>query len=216
MRLERYNQYFFHGWGDILTVEDFEYGYIPIPKCASTLLKNYFTQNFNFTKGFNYKNFKNKRYVVCLRDPIDRWFSGVTEYFFRFHQDIMQKENSDVIKFICDRKFFDEHTELQRNFLEGLDTDQITFFYMDKNLIPNLEHFVSCKFRDLNHKRINAKNLRNNYMYYSPEKIRFFNVLKQYATENTNFIESLTSFYQHDYDLIKRVRFYDRNDTDIL
>ena len=216
MRLNRYSQYFFHGWGDVLTREDFAYGYIPIPKCASTLLKNYFGQNFNFTKDFNYKNLKNKRYVVCLRDPIDRWFSGVTEYFFRFHPDVMQKENDEVIKFICDRKFFDEHTELQINFLEGLDTDQITFFYMDKNLIPNLEHFVSCKFYDLNHNKVDVKKLRNNYMYYSPKKIRFNSLLKEFSNENPNFIESLKSFYQHDIDLIKRVRFYNRNDTDIL
>jgi hypothetical protein len=151
-----------------------------------------------------------------LRDPVDRWFSGVTEYFFRFHQDVMQKENQEVIKFICDRKFFDEHTELQINFLEGLDTDQITFFYMDKDLIANLEHFISNKFSLLNHKRQYIKKLRNNYMYYSPEKLRFASLLKQYAQEDLNFIESLKSFYKHDIELISRIRFYNRKDTDIL
>jgi hypothetical protein len=216
MKIERHQQCFFHAYGAVLSVDDFNYGYIPIPKCASTYLKNYFIHNFNFSYDFNYKREKNKRYIVCLRDPIDRWYTGIAEYFFRFHKDFLDNPNHDIIKFICDRKMFDEHTELQRNFLEGLDTDQITFFYADKELIKNIKHFVSFKFVELKNNNVSEKKLINNFLYFSPEKVKFVDVLKTYILENPKYIDDLKSFYQYDYDLIRRIKFYNRKDTDIL
>lgn len=216
MIIEKYQKYFYHAWGDVLSLENFEYGYIPIPKSASTYLKNYFINNYNFTYNFNYKHLRNKRYIVCLRDPLDRWYSGVAEYFYRFHKDFIVNPSTDIIKFICDRKLFDEHTELQRNFLEGLDTNLITFFYADKELVKNLEHFVTPKFANIKSNNINPQSLFVNSMDWIPEKVSLTQGIKKFISENPKYIDEIKSFYEFDYELIKRVRFYNRKDIEIL
>lgn len=113
--------------------------FVNIPKCASSWMKNVFKQG----KRFNYltRNWEElppnpalqlgpvapRKFVVALRDPIERWIVGASQ------TDLPYAEKLDW-KSVIEQTILDNHTEPQISFLNGIDTDNVIWLKVDKNL----------------------------------------------------------------------------------
>ncbi len=96
-----------------------------IPKNASSTLRVLFPDRDNFL------NFDVETYWVFLRDPIERWKSGVIEYIYRHpekHEWVLDNINKIV---------FDEHTIPQTSFLKFIGRIRYIDIH-DDNWVTNL------------------------------------------------------------------------------
>lgn len=196
-----------HELGSYMSLNDSKFGYIPIPKNASTTLKFLFKNTIRFSNGYNYHNESNKNFVVCLRDPLDRWYTGVIEHFDRRFKDT-DISNPEVLEHIFNKKKFDAHTEHQINFLSNLSTDNIYFFKFGANLLENISRFL---IENLNVYKNNAIiNISKNISIGTPkqEKIDF---LKKYAILNPHLVDDIKDYYSEDYKLFNSVEYYGTN-----
>jgi hypothetical protein len=90
-----------------------------IPKCGSSVLRHY---NSN---QFNYYDINFEKYWVLLRDPYFRWKSGICQYWL--NNQNKEEEILDTINKIE----FDEHTVPQTKFLTF--TGPAEYFMLESN-----------------------------------------------------------------------------------
>lgn len=104
---------------------DKEYFYLNIPKNASTFTTNLLKDNgwthWNLTNG-TYKNV-----IIVLRDPIDRWVSGVSTYLCSYvlgenygSDHFVADYNEAVERLLFDTIVFDDHTAPQTIFINEI------------------------------------------------------------------------------------------------
>jgi len=205
-----------------------EYGYILISKNASSYCRSFFTTGCNWTYD-RYENFPDTKFIVCLRDPISRWVSGICEYFYRYHRSFNIK-NPQVLKFISERLIFDEHTEPQVNFISEeiyasnniknmnltgiyrklIDLNRLIFFKVNDNLSDNMYMFaanelkVDITFRNKEKKSYNTTD-------EIPDKKRNADILYDYLESKPDVIDKIKKLYADDYKLIENVKFYGSN-----
>ena len=112
-----------------------------IPKNASTWLKKNLVDN-GWQQCSN--DAMHMSTLVLLRDPIDRWFSGVVQYLARNFPTVQHHTiNSDFIKLIFDQIELDEHTQSQFVFLNNIDLDNTTFVWIDHNFNNNIQAWLA-------------------------------------------------------------------------
>ena len=188
-----------HVFGECMSKPDTDLMYINIPKNASSWTKpnlrdwgwefyNYHTDNLN------------KHALVVLRDPVERWLSGIAEYMTLYHVDTDPTAWFDLI---FDRIAFDDHTESQVLFLQNINLDNCTFFLCNENFKSNFSDFL------------NKHNMPNSYDKYdnqhvsanSPERSRFKNIFAQ-ALGNSKYKQQVEWYFEKDYKLINSVEFY--------
>jgi hypothetical protein len=192
-----------HDYGECMSCDDTEFMYVHIPKNASSWTKpNLRDLGWEF---FNYHtDHLNKRALVALRDPVERWVSGMAEYLFLNHR-FSSLMDSDIWDLIFDRITFDDHTERQINFLHGLDTDQCVFLWCDANYRKNFSAFVSQELH-----------YPNRYFNYepqhvsalSPDRLRFKTILEMVMSGNNSYVKRIKQHFKCDYELISQVKFY--------
>ena len=165
--------------------------FIHIPKNASSFVKGCLLSSGNFTHSDSLVTAD--RYLVTLRDPIDRWVSGIAQF--------MNDENNQSVTLhdLVDRVTIDDHTELQTYFLEEVDLDRCTFIQVDKNLRTNL----SAWFKE-NDYIVNMDNIPNINQGNQLLKDRFAAMVDG----NSQIKLKLATHYEQDYELINRVKFY--------
>ena len=165
--------------------------FIHIPKNASSFVKGCLLSSGNFTHSDSLVTAD--RYLVTLRDPIDRWISGIAQF--------MNDENNQNVTLhdLVDRVTIDDHTELQTYFLEKVDLDRCTFIQVDKNLRTNL----SAWFKE-NDYIVNMDNIPNINQGNQLLKDRFAAMVDG----NSQIKLKLATHYEQDYALINRVKFY--------
>jgi len=171
--------------------------YMHIPKNASSFTSEKLTTvGFELLNCYNEQKYTNPIMVV-LRDPMERWFSGVLEYLVKQFADPVEVVNSKEVLF---EKFeLDEHTARQTKFLHGLDTNNITFLKCDKNYGNNLVHFFNK-----NNIALSSEPGVRNKSTESPVKQK----LKPLLLEKINQAK-LVEYLQPDYKLFESVEFYD-------
>ena len=191
-----------HVYGECMSRKDIDLMYVYIPKNASSWTKpNLKDWDWEF---FNYHTDNlNKHALVVLRDPIDRWISGIAEYLALYHSN-MQLPFYETERLIFDRICFDDHTEKQVKFLHGLFTDNCTFMMCDENYRANFSSFVTKKLGD---------NKYYNYAYQHvselcPNRSRFTRIFKKLLQTNPKYLEAIQNHFRQDYELIKNVKFY--------
>ena len=119
--------------------------YVNIPKNATNWGKLWATNNNLGTSNYHNTQLLQKGYqpIVFLRDPLDRWYTGLAEWLDRYgvirHDYLF---TSEILSLLVERVAFDEHTEEQVMFLENIDTDNAVFFRVDNNLVLNFRHYV--------------------------------------------------------------------------
>jgi len=216
-KIESYYKYplFTYDFGSYFSSESSIHGYIHIPKNASTYTKNIFRSGLNFKTVKNYYvSPAEGTLLVIVRDPVERWVSGISEYFWSQHLSI-DIDNKTLLKFITERIVFDEHTEPQVNFLSGLDTDQLTFIRLDNKFKSNLEHFISEILKMKNWRWKLGQNEPNTILDLSPNissahdiKSRNVDILKNYLETNISIKEHIKNYYSKDYELFENINYY--------
>ena len=165
--------------------------FVHIPKNASSFVKGCLLSSGNFTNSDGL--ITADHYLVTLRDPIDRWISGIAQ----FMND--ESNQSATLHDLVDRVTIDDHTELQTYFLQGVDLDLCTFIQVDKNLRTNL----SAWFKEQGYV-VNMDNIPNINEGNQLLKDRFAAMVDG----NSQIKLKLVTHYEQDYALINRVKFY--------
>jgi len=192
------------------------YVFVHIPKCASCWMKavlgrswhwNYFTNSSDdsLPDGTQEKLLDSKKvYISVLRDPIDRWVSGIVQCRIREQTDTTWTD-------IFDRVVFDNHTEPQVSFLNTLDTDNLVWFYCDTKLEHNVQQWIvqnDIKVMQLPDTHKDEENSFNFSFKKNSVTQSIYRDAEQQIQYSTKFKQKLIDFYRDDYDLINTVNFY--------
>jgi hypothetical protein len=166
--------------------------FVHIPKNASSFLKGCLISTGKFTHSNMLINAD--RYLIALRDPIERWISGIAQFM------AVETNKHLTVSELVNTITFDDHTELQSYFLQNVDLNKCTFLKVDNDLRNNIKTWMAV----------------NGYYVTNFDDIPNINqgdqILKnKFATliDNDNQIKlKLTEHYANDYELINRVKFY--------
>ena len=101
-----------------------------IPKCSSSYWQTWLSQN-NWTMHHDNSIEKHVHVLCCLRDPVDRWVAGISEYLDRYWNNDNDIKCQATLKLIQDRVIFDDHTEVQHYFYSVFPHNSMTFFRYD-------------------------------------------------------------------------------------
>ena len=195
-----------HVLGECMSHPSTDLMYVNIPKNASSWtkpnLRDWQWEVYNYHKDLQIKN---KKAIVVLRDPVERWISGIAEYLYLHHYDTNVWEiNNHMINLIFDRVVFDDHTERQINFLHGLDRGNCVFFKCDENYRKNFSDFL------------NANGMPNQYHKYDLQHVsadsairsQFKNLFAQQIKKHSKYREAIEWYFKKDYNLFNNVEFY--------
>lgn len=188
--------------------------YINIPKNASTNIRFAIEhQGFvgvNLLKSKSFPEYESA--VVVLRDPVDRWISGITTYLSLNHAghflvddflNYIKTHGKWLLEILFERVSFDDHTERQVYFLKPFDLSNAYYFYASVN--DRLEYQLT-QFYQGEGIKLNFEHDIKNYRKHDPIH-RFFTEFL-FDSKNRNYKEKLINYYKEDYDLINSVRFY--------
>ena len=194
-----------HVFGECMSHPDTNFMYINIPKNASSWtkpnLKDWGWENYNYHTD----NLYHKHAMVVLRDPVERWLSGIAEYMYLYHRNLDSAHLSNIFfDLVFDRIAFDDHTEQQVLFIERLNLDNCTFFWCGSQYRELFSHFL------------NSRGMTNRYFNYDyqhvteddPVRKEFKQIFKQVLEKNSKYITNLDCFFSKDYKLIRSIRFY--------
>lgn len=206
--------------------EDVSYVYINIPKNASSWMK----ENFG---GYLYDWHRNqfradvnsaitqrrglqaiKRYVVILRDPIERWLTGFAQSFWgwdlrdpAYYRNLSPDQWIDLIP-------KDDHTRLQTDYIQDLDPAVTTWFDCDQHLSRRVTEWIQARFdqpvRDLDQDPDNGYNVSSRGRPWPATGVTQQMIIDHVraATAQPRLQDRLRDVYRADYDLRDRVEFY--------
>ncbi len=193
-----------HVFGECMSKSDSDLMYINIPKNASSWtkpnLKDWGWEFYNY----HLDNLYHKQALVVLRDPVDRWLSGIAEYLFLYHKNLdIENVSKDFIDLIFDRIAFDDHTDLQVLFLQKLDLKNCIFFKVD--------HLYREKFSNF----LNSQGMQNRYFNYnyqhtteqSKERKVFRDFFKHTIETDLGYKNKVINYFHKDYELLDKVSF---------
>lgn len=190
-----------HVFGECMTKPDIDLMYINIPKNASSWTKpNLKDWGWEF---YNYHTDKlNKHALVVLRDPVERWLSGIAEYMTLYHPNV---DPTAWFELIFDRIAFDDHTESQVLFLQGIKYTNCTFFLCDENFKSNFSDYLNKHDMPNSYDRYENQHVTAN----SPERTRFKDIFTE-ALQNSKYKQKVEWYFEKDYKLLRSVQFYAR------
>ena len=164
--------------------------------------------------------------VVILRDPIQRWISGISQYITTYIQsvhgpngpvvdgmittehdyflsaDLFIKQYTDLTErlLIDAASRFDDHVWPQTELITGLlPSVKRTYFYLDQNLTTHLARYLGfTKFVQVDH----------NQGSDNPEQKKIQEFLQDRLQLRPELKQRLMKHYQTDYALINSVEFY--------
>ena len=186
-----------HRLGECWYTNNFTYTHIP--KNASSFVKGCLINN-----GWQYSNtfVENKHYIVVLRDPLERWLSGMAEYQTNSNQ--LDLDVHTIFNTIT----FDDHTETQYYFLKHLQTtpwlSNTTFFKFGPDLRKNLNKFMSEKGFT------NGVTGIPNINASDSVKLGIKSNLRKYMDIHPEFESCVREHFAVDYNLYKNVTYYDQ------
>jgi hypothetical protein len=191
-----------HVYGECMSKPGTDLMYVYIPKNASSWtkpnLKDWGWEFFNY-----HTDHLNKHALVVLRDPMERWLSGIAEYLTLYHPT-MQFPFNETAELIFDRVTFDDHTEKQVKFIKGLDTDNCTFMMCNGDYRTNFSKFISEHLGD------------NRYYKYAyqhtsvdcPIRSRFKRIFTRLINDEPKYLKRIQEHFAEDYELIRQIKFY--------
>lgn len=194
-----------HVFGECMSHTNTDLMYVYIPKNASSWTKpNLKDYNWEFY-NYHFDNFYNKHSIIVLRDPVDRWLSGIAEYMYLYHSSLDSAYFSkSLFDIVFDRVAFDDHTEKQCLFIDGLDFANCTFFWCDQNYRKNFSTFLKTKgmenkFYNYDYQNVTSDNFIRN---------KFKTIFQKVIEENSKYLSSIKNYFSQDYKLIESIKFY--------
>jgi len=165
--------------------------FVHIPKNASSFVKGCLLSSGNFTYSDSLVGAD--QYLITLRDPIERWASGIAQFMS------VEANKHLSIDDLVNTVTFDDHTELQTYFLQGVDLNKCVFLKVNADLKSNIKLWLQKNgyIVDVDHLPIINQGdaiLKNKFAA---------------MVDGNNQIKlNLTKHYATDYELINRVKFY--------
>ena len=181
-----------HTLGECWNDQDNSITFIHIPKNASSFIKGCLLSTNKFTHSNTLVNAD--QYLVALRDPIERWVSGIAQFM------AIESNKHIPLQELVNTVTFDDHTELQTYFLQNLDLyKKCTFLRVDNNLKKNISQWLLENGFNIDVSHIPNINQGNEMV-----KNRFAAMVDG----NSQIKLKLVTHYEQDYALINRVKFY--------
>jgi len=200
-----------HTFGTCMTKPNANFMYVNIPKNASSWTKpNLIDLGFEF---YNYHFDKlDKHVMVVLRDPVDRWLSGICEYFTLYHRYININEfNNAFYELLLDQVTFDDHTEKQVYFIEGIDTKRATFFLCDSTYRTAFTEFLFHQGFPVDYSRYDYQHTTENRKDNDDARSKFKKIFAP-ILDNPKYVQHIKNHFKLDYELINTVNFYKTHD----
>lgn len=176
-----------------------------IPKNASTFMTGVLLQN-----NWEYANisyFTGTEVICLVRDPLDRWISGISTYCClhllnqNYGSDMfVENYNTLVERLIFDNIVFDDHTTPQIEFINTIPVDKnIVYFLAEKkSLIKKLSDYLGYTL-NYNLHEINENSTENNY-----DQKRISDLLS--LKLNSYYKDKIARRYHRDYQLLEYAR----------
>ena len=184
-----------HRLGECWVDEVNDKTYIHVPKNASSFVKGVLIGSGGFWRHSETLVNSDENLIV-LRDPIDRWCSGITQYLYNSKQTLSVDE-------VFDKITFDDHTDLQTYFLQGVDLDRATFMWVDDDLRANMNDWITrCGYRTNVDIAIEYNASRDD------DRIRTKNYYMELLEQQPELVLKLKDHFAEDYKLIESVKFY--------
>ena len=178
--------------------------YIPIPKNSSSYIGQLLLKNGWDISNFLTTDLTNKQLIILLRDPIDRWISGMAEYLCsslltngRTSDDIIKNWNGVVQDLVFDQVIFDDHTEKQVYFIQSVPRENCVFFNSTKQPEQAVKQYLTIQGIDLN----TDIELDRNQTQGNKYKESLVNFLRDQLAQNPSLTNKLMNTYREDYKL---------------
>ena len=203
-----------------------DYIFIPIPKNASSYTKRIWKLQCGMTTNVPDNFITNpiqlsKKKIVVLREPYERYISGLLEYLYRAQISCDQVDFDDLFKTFA----FDGHTSLQVQFLEGIDTDTCIFLKFGSSYSNDLTHLIQHKlhrnqkfqfpgeeFTGRRYDKTSSASekvaILKNETSIVPLKVEMLDKLTEYLDNHEEVVLSLKEYLIPDYNLFNNVQFY--------
>jgi hypothetical protein len=196
-----------HIYGQCLTHPESNYYFVNIPKNSSSWTKELLTKWCSWQSA-NYYNtteiLDKKTALVVLRDPIDRWCSGISEYINLYHKNFdVNTVNDAMLDWIFDRVAFDDHTERQIMFVEDINYENTHWFWCDQNYSTIFSDFLTS-INHLDHAYVMSPPV--NMTEGDPTKNTNNQFFRQ-IIKNPKYFDRLKEYFYVDYQLIESVKF---------
>ena len=207
-----------HTIGEGMLSPDSKYFYLNIPKNSSSSIKTILT-----SLGWTYASLNDSpsaQIIVAMRDPMDRWISGMVEYLMMYHQDtidnIVEPNNYDFMpllgnklgmSLLFDRMTFDDHTERQALFLRDINFNECHWIMVDKNFNNTFSNFLNSIGYANNFKDAKKENSSDDVDYVKKRKLKEFIT---YVIARDDFKKyNIEQWLWCDYEIIKQAKFYE-------
>ncbi len=184
-----------HRLGECWVDETHHLTYVHIPKNASSFIKGCLIGCYGMWKHSE-TLVPADEYLIVLREPIERWVSGIAEYCFNSGNMLTLEQALEQIT-------FDDHTEKQIYFIKDVNLIRSTFLRVDENLRDNLERWL---------KQYNYRtNIQIALEYNTSEgaKRDLINKFTEEINLNPAYLARLQEYFADDYKLYNSVAFYD-------
>ena len=169
--------------------------YVHVPKNASSFIKGCLQTSNRWQHSDTLVN--NSRYLIAMRDPIERWCSGIAQF----------QLNSQQLELDVDKVFnqitFDDHTEQQIYFLQGNDLNKVIFVMIN----DTFNETISRWFGE-NGYTVNVDTMPK-FNQSSDIKLELKQKYQQLVDSNPDYMLQLKKHFAADYELINKVKFYD-------
>jgi hypothetical protein len=187
--------------------------YVPIEKNVTKVI-----QSMVVPLGFQENNFlgstqQHAPALIILRDPVQRWISGVVEYFLQLSTRTYVKNNITQLNFspelISKQIVFDIHTCPQHRFIEMLQGPK-HYIWFDTDQRPQL---IETLFRYFKQQGFDNTWAPENYKYdvnivnISDQKKELTQTVRDMLDQPEMF-QKIKNFYKADYQLIESIKFY--------
>jgi hypothetical protein len=189
---------------------------LTMPKNASTFISHWLLENnwvilsaADLTKNSTDYYKQTNVIAIVLRDPVERWMSGIAQYIISYHlprQSMVEFINlwnplveTLLFDIIC---WFDDHTWPQYYFVDDvlLDAPRI-YFYIDKDFEYNFKQHFNLNLPSNNIDR----NKSDDKQFYIKKELIGFIWLK--LKQRPHLMQKVMDAYKRDYDLINTVKF---------
>ena len=178
--------------------------YVPIPKNSSSYIGQLLLKNGWDIDNFLTTDLTNKNIIVLLRDPKERWISGMVQYLcsslLKHHKTsgyLIDNWNDMMQDLIFDQIIFDDHTEKQVYFIQDIPRENCVFFDSAKQPGQVIKQYLSTHNVDLN----TDINLDRNQTQGNEHKEVLVGFLQDQLDKNPNLLTKLMTKYREDYTL---------------
>lgn len=171
--------------------------YIHIPKNASSFVKGCLIGCGGFWKH-SQELVNGQENLIVLRDPIERWCSGMAQY--QFNCGHLNMPIDEVFAKIT----FDDHTDLQTYFLKDVDLIHTTYMRADHTLRDTITKW--CLERGY---QTNIGIVRDYNASLGDDREVLKDRYMKTLAERPDLVLKLKEHFALDYRLIENVQFYD-------